>query len=135
MIKTDTPTVLLFWTERNDMLRALSFFISIYIISFPQAVFSAEPVPDDIRYMLEDMYGENKNKWPSPRYQQDLNNDGRADWIVIKKGCLLKEKCAAELFICIPNKKGVCLEYCYMEVKNLVNVEDEIKKLKCESTC
>lgn len=117
------------------MLRALTLFLSIAFFSIPSIVLSSEAVPDDIRYMLEDMYGANKNKWPSPRYQQDLNNDGLADWIVIKKGCLLKEKCPAELFICIPNKKGMCSEYCYMEVKNLVNVEDKMKKLKCESTC
>lgn len=85
--------------------------------------------------MLEDMYGENKKEWPSPRYKKDLNNDGFSDWVAIKKGCLLKEKCAAEIFSCIPDKKGLCSEYCYIEVKSLINIEESLKTLKCQSSC
>ncbi len=117
------------------MLRTSLLLLSIVYLCLFSIVTAAEKMPDDIRYMLEDMYGANKSEWPSPRYQQDLNNDGFSDWVAIKKNCLLKENCAAELFICIPNKKGTCSEYCYIEVKTLKNVEESLKTLKCESTC
>ena len=109
--------------------------LSVVFLSSPSITFATEVIPDDIRYMLEDMYGENKKEWPSPRYQKDLNNDGFPDWVAIKKGCSLQEICAAEIFICIPNKKGLCSEYCYMEVKSLINIDESLRTLKCESTC
>ena len=114
------------------MLRSLILF-SLFVLS--SVIFADDKIPDDVRYMLEDMYSADKNKWPSPRYPKDLNNDGFFDWVVEKKGCKLKGKCAAEIFICIPNKKGRCSEYCYSEVNNLVNIEEKLKTLKCESTC
>jgi len=117
------------------MLRSSLILLSIVYLSLATLVTAAEKIPDDVRYMLEDMYGANKSEWPSPRYQQDLNNDGFPDWVATKKNCLLKEKCPAELFICIPNKKGTCSEYCYIEVKTLKNIEESLKTLKCESTC
>ena len=114
----------------------LKYFLALIAICFfPLSISAGEDVPDDIRYMLEDMYGENKTEWPSPRYKVDLNTDGFPDWVARKKGCQLKEKCASEIFICIPNKKGLCSEYCYMEVKTLVNIEEQLTTRKCESTC
>ena len=117
------------------MFRSFILLLSVIVFNLPSIAFANEKTPDDIRYMLEDMYGENKKEWPSPRYKNDLNNDGFSDWIAIKKDCLLKEKCAAEIFICIPNKKGVCSEYCYMEVKSLMDIEESMTTKKCESTC
>ena len=117
------------------MIRYGILWLSVICLSFPSIAFAKEEVPDDIRYMLEDMYGENKKEWPSPRYQKDLNDDGFPDWVTIKKGCLLQEECAAEIFICISNKKGQCSEYCYMEVESLKNIEESMKTRKCESTC
>lgn len=117
------------------MLRTSLILLSIIYSGFVSIVVATEKMPDDIRYMLEDMYGANKSEWPSPRYKQDLNNDGFSDWVAIKKKCLLKEECPAELFICIQNKKGMCSEYCYIEVKALSNIEESLKTLKCESTC
>lgn len=94
-----------------------------------------ETMPDDIRYMLEDMYGADKNEWPSPRYKEDLNNDGFHDWIAKNKNCESGKPCSAEIFICIPDKKGKCSEYCYIEVKTLENIEEKLPDMKCESTC
>ena len=112
------------------------YLLPFFIICFLSLSISAsEDVPDDIRYMLEDMYGANKEQWPNPRYKVDLNKDGFPDWVVKKKGCQLKEHCSAEIFICIPNNKGLCSEYCYMEVKTLKNIEETISTRKCESTC
>lgn len=85
--------------------------------------------------MLEDMYGANKKEWPSIKYKLDLNKDGFSDWVIKKKKCESQKACQAEIFICIPDKKGMCKEYCYMEVKNLINIESNLKSLKCESTC
>ena len=110
-------------------------FSLLVICSFSLPVSASEDVPDDIRYMLEDMYGANKEKWPKRRYKVDLNKDGFPDWVAKKKGCKLKEHCSAEIFICIPNKKGICSEYCYMEVKTLNNIEETLSIKKCESTC
>jgi len=95
---------------------------------------SYEKLPDDIRYMLEDMYGANKTQWPGMRSKRDINQDGFLDWVVSKK-CALNKKCSHELFICIPAKEGQCSEYCYIEVKTLDNIEKTIHSLKCESTC
>lgn len=117
------------------MLRIAITFLTIALVSVSSFSSEKDILPDDVRYMLEDMYGAKKNSWPSPRYQQDINNDGFADWIAVKKDCALKEKCAAEVFVCIPDKKGMCSEYCYIEVKNLINLEKSIKELKCSSTC
>ena len=112
------------------------YLLSLIVICFFSLPISAsEDVPDDIRYMLEDMYGANKEKWPTPRYKVDLNKDGFLDWVAEKKYCKLKEHCSAEVFICIPNKKGMCSEYCYMEVRTLKNIEETLSIRKCESTC
>jgi hypothetical protein len=114
----------------------LALCISLFLnpVSY-SAINAAELIPDDVRYMLEDLYGANKNEWPSPRYKKDLNNDGFFDWVAKKKSCKLKEHCPAEIFICLPDKTGKCVEYCYIEVKTLVNIENNIHKMKCESTC
>lgn len=117
------------------MLRSLIILVVATFINFPSAVSAKEIIPDDIRYMLEDMYSADKNKWPSPRYKQDLNNDGFVDWVAVKRNCSLKEKCSAEIFICVPDKKGMCSEYCYIEVKSLINLKKDLKTRKCESTC
>lgn len=119
------------------MLRFLFTFLllnSIYL-GFSFSVVAEENIPGDVRYMLEDMYGADKNKWPAPRYKEDLNKDGFSDWIAIKKECSLKKDCPADIFICIPDKKGACSEYCYIEVKNLTHIQDSLKNIKCESTC
>ncbi len=112
----------------------LLFFVLINL-SLSYTVIAEDKIPDDIRYMLEDMYGADKKEWPSPRYKTDLNHDGFDDWVAVKKGCKLIKDCQAEIFICRPDKQGQCSEYCYLEVKTLKNVEEEIKTRKCESTC
>jgi len=115
---------------------SLAIFFSFLLNTFfCSAVNASETLPADIRYMLEDLYGANKNKWPSPRYKKDLNNDGFFDWIAKKKNCKYNEHCPAEIFICIPDKTGKCTEYCYIEVKSLMNIEKDIREMKCESTC
>lgn len=119
-------------------LHSLRIFITINLLLitlFYSSVNATEIIPDDVRYMLEDLYGANKAKWPSPIYQKDLNNDGFFDWVAEKKKCKIKESCPAEIFICLPDKTGKCVEYCYIEVKTLVNIENNIHKMKCESTC
>lgn len=105
-------------------------FCSLLSSSIP----AAEPLPDDIRYMLEDLYGPNKSEWPATRHT-DLNKDGFMDWVAIKENCSNKKKCAIETFVCIPGKQGKCSAYCYREVKTLKNIAERLKTLKCESTC
>ena len=108
---------------------------SIFLIAFYFINPINEKIPDDVRYMLEDMYGSDKNEWPAFKYKKDLNKDGFSDWVVTKENCSLKKDCPAELFICVPDKKGYCSEYCYAEVKSLINAEENIESIKCESTC
>ena len=93
-----------------------------------------QKLPDDIQYMLFDMYGQVRTKWPVIRYSTDLNVDGLADWVVQKKSCKGQD-CKAEIFLCVDNKQGGCSEYCYMEVDSLRNISKTIKTHKCESTC
>jgi capsid portal protein len=117
------------------MLRlSFNLFLFTFLLT-PWAVSANEVVPNDIRYMLEDMYGANKNEWPALRYKKDLNKDGYIDWVAEKNSCQSKTVCPADLFICIPNKTGSCSEYCYIEVKDLRNIESDLKLLKCGSTC
>ena len=111
------------------------FLFSIISLMLPFVVVANEKIPDDIRYSLEDMYGANKNEWPSPIYKTDLNKDGFNDWVAVKKGCTLKQNCPAEIFICLADEKGLCVEYCYIEVKTLKDIEKSVKKPKCQSTC
>lgn len=99
------------------------------------AVNASESLPDDVRYMLEDLYGANKSAWPAQRYKSDLNKDGFADWVVTKNNCASTEQCPADIFICVPDKKGGCSEYCYQDVKTLKNIKEQLSKLKCEATC
>ena len=114
------------------------FSLSLFLLAFfiaPAVVAATDIVPDDIRYMLEDMYGANKKAWPAAISEKDLSNDGFPDWLVEKENCNTAKPCAAEIFICIPDKTGKCSGYCYLEVKNLKNIEDDLKYRKCESTC
>ena len=107
----------------------------LVICFFSSSISASEDVPDDIRYMLEDMYGAKKEQWPESRYKVDLNKDGFTDWVVKKNDCESKDQCSVEIFICNPNKNGTCSEYCYMEVKTLKNIEATLSTRKCESTC
>ena len=121
---------------RDSLKFVLVTFITLLIGGGLYSAFNEEEqLPDDIRYMLEDMYGADKKKWPASKFKKDLNHDSFFDWVVQKKSCLSKSDCPAELFICIPNIEGVCSEYCYMEIKSMNKLQEEIKSLKCESTC
>ena len=95
---------------------------------------AAEQLPDDIRYMLEDLYGADKSNWPVTN-KSDLNKDGYADWVAKKENCGNKLKCTTEIFVCVPDKQGTCSEYCYIEVKTLKHIAEQLKTLQCESTC
>lgn len=110
-------------------------FVVFMFIFATQLQAANEEVPDDIRYMLEDMYGADKKAWPSPRYSTDLNKDGHADWVVVKKGCMSEQGCPAEIFLCLADEKGKCVEYCYSEVVNLKKFVPGISHIKCQSTC
>jgi hypothetical protein len=114
------------------------YFIGIMVV-FLVAFYFINPInekmPDDVSYMLEDMYGADKNEWPAVGYTTDLNNDGFSDWVATKEDCSANKDCPAELFICVPDEKGLCSEYCYIEVKSLIDIEKNIENMKCESTC
>lgn len=96
---------------------------------------AADKIPDDVRYMLEDMYGADKSKWPASRFIKDLNNDGFDDWVAQNKKCQSTAGCPAELFLCVPDKQGKCSEYCYININKLNSLQLDLKKIKCESTC
>ena len=112
----------------------LTFPLCLYF-SIVSIISAVEKTPDDVRYMLEDMYGADRQKWPAITYKKDLNIDGFDDWIVQTKRCDSIKECPAEIFICIPDKTGACSEYCYIEVKNLMTIGKDIKQMKCESSC
>ena len=108
--------------------------VILFCIFLSPAIFAADPLPDDIRYMLEDLYGTNKNNWPRTE-KKDLNNDGFPDWVAKRESCKGMKKCPIEIFICVPDKKGNCSEYCYNEVKTLEMIKAKIAGNKCEATC
>lgn len=60
--------------------------------------------------MLEDMYGENKKEWPSPRYKKDLNNDGFSDWVAIKKRLFTERKVRSRNFLVVFLTKRDCVQ-------------------------
>ena len=91
-------------------------------------------LPDDIGYMLEDMYGADKSKWPQVKVEKDLNNDGYPDWLIQNK-CKDKKNCPVEIFLCVFDKTGKCKEYCYKNAKSLDDVDNAINAGKCESSC
>lgn len=95
----------------------------------------AEPVPDDIRYYLEDLYGADTKNWPDKIYTQDVNADQLADWIATKSSCDNTEACPVEVFICVPDKKGGCKEYCYIEVTSMSKLKQDLSVIPCKATC
>lgn len=115
--------------QKFSLIMLVSLLLSFSTIS------ATEKIPDDVRYMLEDMYGADKQKWPALINKKDLNHDGFSDWLVQKNNCLTESACPAEIFICLPDKQGVCVEYCYSEIKDLKQIKNKFKNVKCESTC
>ena len=45
---------------------------SVFIFAFYFINSTNEKIPDDVRYMLEDMYGSDKNEWPAFKYKKFL---------------------------------------------------------------
>jgi hypothetical protein len=126
--------------QNNNMTFSPSIIFMLVFFSFAQHLmaaekYSVENIPNDVRYMLEDMYGADKKKWPALIQEKDLNHDGQSDWILQNQACQNNENCAADIFICIPDQKGKCVEYCYKEVKSLKNMKKSLSAIKCESTC
>lgn len=96
---------------------------------------AAEAIPRDVRYMLEDLYGSDQAKWPTPIYLQDVNHDGLPDWIAQQPGCKDKVNCLVDLFICKQGVAQSCVEYCYVGSGLLKELSSDPAKLKCQSTC
>ena len=94
-----------------------------------------EPIPDDIRYMLEDIYGSEKNKWPKPVYSEDVNGDGLPDWLAQHPGCKSKGQCSVDLFLCSRAEGQHCKEYCYVGSAKQTELLRSATSLKCQSTC
>lgn len=96
---------------------------------------AADTIPDDVRYIIEDIYGADRGQWPSPIYRDDLNNDGFADWVAQARGCQAPSQCPVELFLCKPNQAGQCVEYCYFQLSTIKEADKAISSGKCESAC
>jgi len=96
----------------------------------------AEPaIPDGVRYMIEDLYGSDKSKWPAPIFSQDVNGDDLPDWIAQQPGCKTKGDCSVELFVCKKATGTECKEYCYVGSGKLQTLSNKPGGLVCESTC
>ena len=114
---------------------ALVLFISSLLIAWAYFAAKERKIPDDIRYMLEEMYGSVQQNWPVTFHTRDLNKDGFTDWIAVSKKCSDLENCAVEIFVCRPGSDKRCEEYCYLNVKTLKDIESRLQEMKCESTC
>ncbi len=94
-----------------------------------------ENIPDDVRYMIEDIYGTDKSTWPKPIYSKDINADGLPDWLVQQPGCKQGGQCVLDTFICAKSAGGKCIEYCYTGGATLTEIQNNTAELKCQSTC
>ena len=100
------------------------------------AIGHADPaIPDGVRYMLEDLYGPDKSKWPAPIFSEDINGDDLPDWIAQQRGCKTKDACTVELFICKKATGMHCIEHCYVGNGKLQALLNKPGGLVCESTC
>lgn len=94
-----------------------------------------EPVPNDVRYTLEEFYGKDRAQWPNPIYRRDLNHDGLPDWVAQQSGCRDQDQCQVDVFICTRGKAPDCDEYCYSGNGRASDMLKDPVKLKCQSTC
>lgn len=96
----------------------------------------AEPaIPDDVRYMIEDLYGIDRSKWPAPILSQDINGDDLPDWVAQQPGCKTKGECTVDLFLCKKATGTQCKEHCYVGSGKLEALRNKPGGLVCESTC
>lgn len=109
--------------------------LSIVLASSISTGHSTGTIPDDVRYMIEDLYGINKSKWPTTTYEQDVNGDQLSDWIAQQSTCTAKESCQVDLFICKKGTDTHCIEYCYAGSGELKKLLNKPNGLVCESTC
>ena len=110
-------------------------FFLIATLFLPSLAPAEEVIPDDVRYMIEDIYGMDKSKWPKPIYSKDINGDGRPDWLVQQPGCKQDGQCILDTFICAKSEGGKCIEYCYIGGATLMEIQNNTTELKCQSTC
>ena len=113
----------------------LSFALACIFLSLTAISHSGENIPNDVRYMLEDIYGTDRSKWPGEIYSQDINADGVADWLARQPGCNASNNCMVEVFLCAKSEGTKCTEYCYTGSNKLADIEKNIDSMKCQSTC
>ena len=112
-----------------------NYFLLIILFLLPHSGHTEERIPDDVRYMIEDIYGTDKSKWPKPIYSKDINADGMPDWLVQQPGCKQAGQCVLDTFICAKSEAGKCLEYCYTGGITQTEILNKSVELKCQSTC
>lgn len=123
MLSRRLPLILTFWS------------LIFYMVHAGAAEPNYMELPDDIRYILEDMYGGDKNKWPKKVYAEDINGDGLMDWIAQVPECKKDTGCQVDLLLCNGRRKGKCSEFCLVGTGLLADMRRDVKKLICDSTC
>ena len=115
------------------MIWRLCLLLTVNLFAIP--LYAETPVPSDVRYYLEDIYGADQADWPKLLYSQDLNHDGLPDWIARQDKCQPDLSCQADVFLCKRGTAPNCDEYCYSGSGLLHKLSKRITDLKCESTC
>jgi len=113
----------------------MSLTLACLLTCLAAASHSGEIIPNDVRYMLEDIYGTDQSSWPGEIYSQDINADGVADWLARQLGCAASSSCMVEVFLCAKTEGAKCVEYCYTGINKLADIEKGIAAMKCQSTC
>jgi hypothetical protein len=116
-------------------MKLLPFVLFLLLSSLTPASFADDKIPSDVRYMIEDLYGADKSKWPKTIFSRDVNADGMADWLVQQPGCKKGEQCLFEIFVCHKSEGGKCLEYCYIGSGTEADIQKNAAAQKCQATC
>jgi hypothetical protein len=88
-----------------------------------------------VRYQLEEIYGRDHAAWPARYTREDINGDGRTDWIAGAGDCGPGRDCEADVFLCRRSTGDRCDDFCYGGSGPLSAMRADPGRLKCEGTC
>ncbi len=112
----------------------LSLFLPLLVMAAPGTT-TAEDLPDEVRWALEDLYGPDHDRWPLPLLRRDLNGDGIPELVAPTRDCTPLADCEVELFLCKQASGTTCAEYCYAGSGIFSVLRETAHRLRCEATC
>lgn len=113
----------------------LKILLSALLFCMATSAQTTQPIPDNVRYILEDLYGPEMASWPKYIYNQDINGDALSDWVAAQHTCMENTPCEVDLVLCKNAKGNSCSEYCYAGSGNLQTLLDKPGGPVCDSSC